>query len=117
MFVATVVLSIVLAALLVVSARGKLTHDATIMRIMRHVGASDRLVRVLAYLEIAGAVGLLVGLVGPLGWIGVLAGVGVVLYFLGALVAHLRVGDKNVVAPAVPLVLAVVVLALRSASA
>jgi hypothetical protein len=46
---------------------------------------------VLSALELAGAVGLLVGIaVGPLG---VAAGVGLVAYFVGATASHIRVRD------------------------
>ena len=41
-----------------------------------------------------GAVGLLVGLLVPV--IGIAAGTGLVLYFVGALTAHLRAGDRRV---------------------
>lgn len=115
MLVATVVLSVVLAGMLGFSARAKLVHDPTVMRTMRTVGVSDQMVRVLAYLEIAGAVGLLVGVVVP--WIGTLAAACVVFYFLGALVAHLRVNDRDVVPAVVLLVLAVAVVYLRSQTA
>lgn len=47
----------------------------------------------------AGALGLLAGLAVPL--VGLLASVGLVLYFIGALVAHLRVGSRNLVGWAV----------------
>jgi len=113
--IATVVLSVVLAAMLGFSARAKLVHDPSVMRTMRTVGVSDRLVRVLAYLEIAGAVGLLVGI--GLAWIGALAAACVVFYFLGALVAHVRVSDRDVVPAAVLLLLAVAVIVLRSQTA
>jgi hypothetical protein len=43
----------------------------------------------LGALKVAGALGLLVGIGVP--WIGVVAGVGLVLFFAGAIVAHLRV--------------------------
>jgi hypothetical protein len=43
----------------------------------------------LGALKIAGAVGLLVGLVGPPA-IGIAAATGLVLYFIGAMIAHLR---------------------------
>ena len=112
MLVATVVLSVLLAGMLGFSARAKLVHDPAVMGTMRTVGVPDRTVRVLAYLEIAGAVGLLVGIV--VAWIGALAAACVVFYFLGALVAHLRVGDRNVVPAAVLLLVAVAVLVLRS---
>lgn len=115
MLVATVVLSVLLAAMLAFSARAKLVHDPSVMGTMRTVGVPDRMVRVLAYLEIAGAVGLLVGI--GVAWIGSLAAAGVVFYFLGALVAHLRVNDRNVVPAAVLLLLGVAVLVLRSQTA
>jgi hypothetical protein len=44
---------------------------------------------VLGTLKLAGAIGLLVGLVGPPA-IGLAAAIGLVLYFLGALIAHVR---------------------------
>ena len=112
MLVATVVLSVVLAATLGFSARAKLVHDPSVMSTMRAVGVSDRLVRVLAHLEIAGAVGLLVGI--GIAWIGTLAAACVVFYFLGAIVAHLRVGDRDVVPAAVLLLVVVALLVLRS---
>ncbi|GAA2029506.1 DoxX family protein [Pseudokineococcus marinus] len=115
MFVATVVLSVLLAAVVAFSARGKLVQDRTIMRTMRTVGASDTLVRGLAYVEIAAAVGLLVGI--GIAWIGALAAAGLTFYFLFALVAHLRVGDRNVAPAAVLLVVSIAVLVLRSQTA
>ncbi|WP_436533737.1 DoxX family protein [Actinoplanes sp. HUAS TT8] len=41
----------------------------------------------------AGAVGLLTGFALPI--VGTLAAAGLVLYFVGALIAHLRVGSRN----------------------
>jgi hypothetical protein len=43
----------------------------------------------LGTLKLAGAAGLLVGLVGPPA-IGIAAAIGLVLYFIGAVIAHLR---------------------------
>jgi hypothetical protein len=47
----------------------------------------------------AGALGLLAGFAVPL--VGTLAAAGLVLYFTGALIAHLRVGSRNLVGWAV----------------
>ena len=47
----------------------------------------------LGLLLAAGSAGLLVGLAVP--WVGTLAAAGLVLYFLGALIAHLRVGSRK----------------------
>ena len=70
----------------------------------------------LSVAEIAGSAGLVAGL---FWWpIGVAAAVGVVLYFLGAVGAHLRVKDTaNLIAPAVILVAAVAALVLRAVTA
>ncbi|MGP4043915.1 DoxX family protein [Streptomyces sp. 2A115] len=58
----------------------------------------------------AGAVGLLIGFVVPL--IGTAAAACLVLYFLGAIGAHLRVGDRRLGSAAAFLSLSVAVLAL-----
>ncbi len=70
---------------------------------------------VLAALEIAGALGLLVGLAwAPLG---IAAAIGVVLYFVGAVIAHLRVKDKGFGPAAGLMVFAIVALVPRSITA
>ncbi|RKN21238.1 DoxX family protein [Micromonospora musae] len=114
MFVATLVVSIAFAALLAVSAAGKLKRDPQQMKTLERVGAT-RLRPLLAFLELAGAAGLLVGLA----WwpLGVAAGIGLVLYFAGAIAAHLRVGDRAVLPPALLLVVSLAATALRLASA
>ena len=69
----------------------------------------------LGVLKAAGALGLLIGIVVPP--IGIAAAVGLVLFFIGAVLTHLRVGDYAL-APAVTfLALAVAALALRLAAA
>jgi hypothetical protein len=60
---------------------------------------------------VAGALGLIIGLWVPA--LGVAAGVGVVLYFIGAVVAHLRADDSNI-GPALALgLVAVAAVVLR----
>lgn len=61
----------------------------------------------------AGSLGLLAGFAVPL--LGTLAAVGLVLYFTGALIAHLRVGSRNLVGWAVFFSTAVATLALNVA--
>ena len=56
-------------------------------------------VPVLGMLLAAGSLGLLAGFAVPV--VGTLAAVGLVLYFVGAFVAHLRVGSRQLVGPAV----------------
>ncbi|WP_281689784.1 DoxX family protein [Pseudonocardia thermophila] len=111
MFIATAVVSVVLAALLLVSAHGKLTREPKQMQTLKNVGVPEDKVWLLATAEIAGAAGLLAGL---FWWpVGAAAGIGVVLYFIGAVAAHLRVGDKRIAPAAIILVLAVAALAGR----
>ncbi|AGZ42958.1 DoxX family protein [Actinoplanes friuliensis] len=59
----------------------------------------------------AGSLGLLVGFVVPPA--GILAAAGLVLYFVGAFVAHLRVGSRQLAGPAVFLVTSVAALVVQ----
>jgi hypothetical protein len=61
----------------------------------------------------AGSLGLLAGFAAPL--LGALAAAGLVLYFVGALVAHLRVGSRNLVGWAVFFATAVAALTVNLA--
>ncbi|MFG1648311.1 DoxX family protein [Micromonospora sp. NPDC049275] len=68
---------------------------------------------VLGLLLAAGSVGLVVGFAVPL--LGTLAAVGLVLYFVGALIAHLRVGSRKLVGWAVFFVTVLAALAVNLA--
>jgi hypothetical protein len=61
----------------------------------------------------AGSLGLLVGFAVPL--VGVLAAAGLVLYFVGALIAHLRVGSRQLVGWGVFFIVTVAALATNLA--
>lgn len=114
MGVGYVVVTIVLAVIATGSAVGKLTRQKPVVDVMTAVGVPGNRLPVLAGLEIAGAVGLLVGFAVPA--IGVAAAIGLVLYFLGAAIAHLRIRDaKGTVPPAALCAFAVVALVLRLA--
>lgn len=115
MFILTAVLSVLLAAALAASAAGKLTKSEQVMGSMRTVGVKDSQVPVLAGIEVLGALGLVVGLF--VGWIGVVAAVGVLAYFALAVVSHVRVNDKNLAPAAGLAVFALVVLVLRITTA
>lgn len=116
MFVANVIVAVVLAAILVVSGRGKLVRDARVTSVLDTVGVAPKQYLPLAICEFAGAAGLLVGI--AVAGVGAAAAVGIILYFLGAVGAHLRVRDhKGLPTPAVLLLLAVAAFALRLASA
>ncbi len=59
----------------------------------------------------AGSLGLLAGFVAPL--VGILAAAGLVLYFVGALIAHLRVGSRQLTGWAVFFTTAVAALGVN----
>lgn len=115
MFVLCVIVSVLLAASLLVSAAGKLTKMDQVVTTLTGVGVPLSWFPWLALAEITGAVGLLVGLGAPA--IGVLAAVGVICYFVGAISFHLRAGDRNLAPPGGLLVVAVLALVLRLATA
>jgi DoxX-like family len=70
---------------------------------------------VLGILKAAGALGLLLGLIGvPL--VGTAAAIGLVLFFVGAIIAHLRARDYSIGPAAAYLLLAVAALVLDLAS-
>ena len=70
-------------------------------------------VPVLGLLLAAGSAGLLAGFAVPL--LGTLAAAGLVLYFVGALIAHLRVGSRQLAGPAVFFTTTVATLAVNVA--
>lgn len=111
--IAMVVVSSLLALVLLASASAKLRRLPPVVESMIHVGVTVKQIPLLAALEIAGAVGLLVGV--DAASIGRLAAAGLVLYFLGAVGAHLRVRDGvQELSPAVVLfVVALVTLVLQ----
>ncbi|MFI5528360.1 DoxX family protein [Kitasatospora sp. NPDC051853] len=93
MFVAYVVLAVLLAVGLGFSARAFLVKDPKIVGGLPALGVSEGSLPLLAAAKAAGALGLLAGIVfRPLG---IAAAVGLVLYFLGAVVAHLKAGDTK----------------------
>lgn len=106
------VIAFVLAAIAVFSGVGKLRHDPRIVRVIQDtVGVPLKFFPLLAACEFAGALGLVLGVWWPS--LGVAAGIGLTLYFVAAVVAHLRVGDVKGVGPAAFLfMLAVATLAL-----
>lgn len=117
MFIALVAVTALLAVIAVASAAMKLRRaEPVVTSIHRTVGVPMRFLPVLAGLEVAGAVGILVGLwLEPLG---VAAAAALVLYFVGAVIGHLRVRDtRGAGSPLLPLVLAVAVLVLRLTTA
>jgi hypothetical protein len=112
-YIALVIATVLLTAMLAMSASMKLRkHHQVVAIIGGTVGVPARAFPLLAGLELAGATGIVIGL----RWqpLGIAAAVGLVSYFIGAVIGHLRVGDtKNLTMPLPPLVLSVAVLVLQ----
>jgi DoxX-like family len=108
----TVVLTVLLAAILAAGAIRKLTHRAAVVAGYAKVGVPGQRLNLLALILLLGAAGLLIGLA----WtpIGVAAAVGVVVYFVLAIAAHVRHDDAaNLPTPVAIEAMAVAVLALQ----
>jgi hypothetical protein len=107
--------SVVLAALLTYSAITKLSHRERFVQGYVRVGVPEDKLDYLAIILLAGAAGLMLGLVWPP--IGVAAAVGVTLYFLVAIGIHIRAHDTgHLPTPLVIAALAAAALALRLAA-
>lgn len=116
MFIAYIVISVVLGLGLAASGWQKIRKNERIVTGLTSVGVPLSWFVPLALLDIAGTVGLLVGI-----WwrpLGIAAAIGVILYFTGALIVHVRAKDtKGMPMPAALLVVAVLALVFGFASA
>lgn len=115
MFAATVIVSLLLAALLALAAIRKLSHQERIVQSYVRVGVPEDKLNYLAIILLAGAAALLLGL----RWapIGVAAAIGLICYFIGAVVFHIRANDvKNLPTPLMYAVIAAVALIVRLAT-
>jgi DoxX-like family len=114
-FAATVAVSALLATLMSYAAVRKLSHRPEVVATYTRVGVPEERLDLLAATLLAGAAGLLIGLIwAPLG---VAAGALIVLYFLVAIAAHIRSRDlEHLTTPLVMELLAVGAIALRAAS-
>lgn len=109
------VMSLLLAALVVAAAIRKLTHHPRVVESYRRAGVPESMLNYLAVILLAGAAGLVVGI-----WwrpAGVAAAVGLVGYFTGAVVSHIRAHDTGRMATPIAYgALAAVVIGLRLAA-
>jgi DoxX-like family len=107
------VLTILLAAMVLFSGLGKIRRDPRQVRVVHEViGVPLNYFALLAACEFAGASGLVFGMWWPP--LGVAVGTGLVVYFIGAIASHLRVGDVKGIGPATfMLVVAAGALAMR----
>jgi hypothetical protein len=113
MHAAYLIATLVFALLVTFSGIAKIRRDPRVVKVVHEiVGVPLKYFPLLAACELAGAIGLVLGILWPI--LGVAAGVGLELYFLGAIGSHLRVGDAKGIGSAVfMLVFASVALALR----
>jgi uncharacterized membrane protein YphA (DoxX/SURF4 family) len=96
---AYLVITILFAAIVAFSGIGKIRRDPRIVQVIHEVvGVPLKYFSLLAACELAGALGLVLGIWWPS--MGVAASVGLVLYFVGATVSHLRVSDVKGIGPA-----------------
>lgn len=114
MFTLAAIVSIVLAVAILGSGAATLVKVPAVVKNISSVGWAEDRLWVLAVLKILGAIGLVVGLwVAP---IGIAAAIGVALYFVGAIVFHVRAEEYSMAPPVALLVLAIAALVLRSAT-
>ena len=114
MFTAYVVVSVLAAAANIFSATCDFVRYKQVSIAMAKAGVSESWMTPLGILKATGALGLLIGIWMPA--IGIAAAIGLVLFFVGAIVTHLRGRDYSL-GPAIAfLLLAVAALALRLAS-
>ena len=91
MVVATVIVTVLLAALFTFSSSIKLLSVRQSIAIRDHLGVTPTQWRLIGMLELAGVIGVLVGLTWPP--IGVAAAIGLALLSIGAVVSHVRASD------------------------
>jgi DoxX-like family len=100
MHTAYLFITILFAAMVAFSAVAKVRRDPKVVHVIQQVvGVPLKHFPLLAACEFAGALGLVLGIWLP--WAGLAAGVGLVIYFIGAVVSHLRVRDIKGIGPAV----------------
>src|SRR5712691_9714143 len=114
MFIAYVVVTVLAAAAYIFSATLDFIRYKQVLINMAKAGVPESWVTMLGALKAAGALGLLIGIRVPL--IGTVAAIGLILFFVGAIITHLRARDYSFGLAVVFLLLAVAALALRLAS-
>jgi hypothetical protein len=114
MSTAHVVVSVLLAVALASCAAADFTRNEKILEALAKPRVPESWLTMLGALKALGALGLLVGIFVPA--IGLAAAAGVVLYFVGAVIAHLRVRDYAIAPAGVLGLVAVAALVLGLAS-
>lgn len=115
MNIALVILATLLGLMTAFSAVGKFSKNPKAVDMLRQLGITDSQIRMLGIVEVLGALGLLIGIWIPI--LGLLAAIGFVLYFLGAMIAHVRAKDpmKDSAPALILLILSIIVTILQFA--
>ena len=111
MFTAYIVVTVLAAAANIFSATLDFIRFKQVLINMAKAGVPESWITMLGALKGAGALGLLVGIRVPL--IGTAAAIGLILFFVGAIITHLRAHDYSFGLAIVFLLLAVAALVLR----
>ena len=115
MFSAYVVVTLLAIAANTLAATLDFVRYKQVLNNTARVGVPESWLTMLGILKATGALGLLLGLIGlPL--FGTAAAIGLVLFFVGAIIAHLRARDYSIGPAAAYLLLAVAALVLDLAS-
>jgi hypothetical protein len=93
MFAAYIVVTVLAAAANIYAAMNDFRRPAWLLSTMNNLGVQESSLPILGILKAAGAVGLLIGIGMPR--IGIAAAAGLVLFFVGAIIAHLRARDYS----------------------
>src|SRR6266568_2840277 len=114
MFTAYIVVTLLAAVVNIFSATLDFIRYKQVLINMAKAGVSESWITILGVLKAAGALGLLIGISVPL--IGIAAASGLILFFVAAIVTHLRAHDHSFGLAVVFLLLALAALVLRVAS-
>ena len=114
MFTAYLVVTILAAAANIFSAMCDFVRYEKVSVAMAKAGVPESWMTTLGVLKAAGALGLLVGIGVPV--IGIAAAVGLILFFVGAIITHLRGGDYSLGPAMAFFLLAVAAFVVRLAS-
>src|SRR5438874_3914718 len=114
MFAAYLIVTLLAAAANIFSATLDFIRYKQILINMQKVGVPESWITILGILKAAGALGLLVGIGVPA--IGIAAAIGLVLFFVAAIITHLRARDYSFGLAVIFLLLAVAALILRLTS-
>jgi DoxX-like family len=114
MFTAYLIVAVLAAAANIFSATCDFLRYKKVSIAMAKAGVPESWMTMLGILKAAGALGLLIGIGVPL--IGTAAAIGLILFFVGAIITHLRAHDSSFGLAVVFLLLAVAAPVLRLVS-